>query len=481
MIFLLIIQVQIIMRSYGNWVDNPDFSWGNNSRKAVLGETDSAKAVWNFEITQEGYYHVFTQFPSTANHAGNIKLLIKSQSAVIDSAFIDSPVSKKWLYLSTKTLTPGFYSVEMTAGGAGQAGKVLTADVIKVSPLVRNKAIIPIQEYLTLGEVPLEDSIFYNINIRNGGIENLQVSEIISVNNLSEPLVQFPVSIDAMGTHTFRMKLNITEIGIYSDTIIIRSDDPLVPELYLPFSAKVIPYFVVIDNEETEHYFETAGTWSNSVAQAFGGSSRIAYLNQNPRASAYFEKIMPKQGKYDLSFIVPTTVNAATTALYRVYINGTMTDSLILDQNINSGQWVQFARRDLTENASVKVVISDPGGSGGAVLRTDALKIGMFDETSSVENENSLPVEYALHQNYPNPFNPVTKIRYSIPAGTGEEKVTLAVYDVIGRMVAMLINEQKAPGIYETEFNAAGYSSGVYFCRLNAGTHNSVIKMVVLK
>lgn len=96
------------------------------------------------------------------------------------------------------------------------------------------------------------------------------------------------------------------------------------------------------------------------------------------------------------------------------------------------------------------------------------------------------PIEYKLEQNYPNPFNPSTKIRYSIQNITlrqvqGDNMTTLKVYDILGNEVTTLVNEQKAAGYYEVEFNASQFASGVYIYRLQSGSFVSTKKMMVLK
>jgi hypothetical protein len=83
-----------------------------------------------------------------------------------------------------------------------------------------------------------------------------------------------------------------------------------------------------------------------------------------------------------------------------------------------------------------------------------------------------------LAQNYPNPFNPSTKIEFSLPA---REHVTLNVYDVLGRLVATLVDSVLPPGNHEAEFDARGLASGVYVCRLSAGTFNGTRSMVLLR
>jgi serine protease AprX len=89
-----------------------------------------------------------------------------------------------------------------------------------------------------------------------------------------------------------------------------------------------------------------------------------------------------------------------------------------------------------------------------------------------------LPVAASLEQNYPNPFNPKTVISYQVSAASD---VRLAVYDILGREVALLVNERKDPGYYEVGLDASGLSSGVYFYRLEAGEFTRTRKLMVLR
>ncbi len=108
--------------------------------------------------------------------------------------------------------------------------------------------------------------------------------------------------------------------------------------------------------------------------------------------------------------------------------------------------------------------------------------------TNINDNEKVIPDIFMLHQNYPNPFNPSTKIKYSIPQTDGHingaarsELTSLIVYNILGNRVATLVNELKAPGMYEVEWNAEGLSSGVYFYRLQTGEFSSVKKLILMK
>ena len=97
---------------------------------------------------------------------------------------------------------------------------------------------------------------------------------------------------------------------------------------------------------------------------------------------------------------------------------------------------------------------------------------------TGVKNEVPLPKDFSLSPNYPNPFNPTTTITYDI---SKISHVTLTVYDVLGREVAVLFNGEKSPGEYKATFNGSDLPSGVYFYRLEAGRYISTKKLVLVK
>ncbi|MDP1880454.1 MAG: T9SS type A sorting domain-containing protein [Parachlamydiaceae bacterium] len=99
-----------------------------------------------------------------------------------------------------------------------------------------------------------------------------------------------------------------------------------------------------------------------------------------------------------------------------------------------------------------------------------------------IENDK-LPTEFSLEQNYPNPFNPETTISYKVQAAC---KVSLKVYDLLGREVATLVDEYKQPGIYKVKFNVetrhgASLHSGVFFYTLTANSFTQTKKMMLIK
>jgi hypothetical protein len=112
---------------------------------------------------------------------------------------------------------------------------------------------------------------------------------------------------------------------------------------------------------------------------------------------------------------------------------------------------------------------------------------GVIDLIADEDNPNPIavnvedyivPKAYELSQNYPNPFNPSTSIEFSIPS---DAAVSLKVYDVLGKEVAVLVNEQRNAGTYIINWNASNLSSGVYFYRLNAGNFTQTRKMFLAK
>lgn len=104
--------------------------------------------------------------------------------------------------------------------------------------------------------------------------------------------------------------------------------------------------------------------------------------------------------------------------------------------------------------------------------------------TIGVQNiSQSVPSHYALMQNYPNPFNPTTKIKFDVASNLKSENsnVRLVIYDITGREIEQLVNENLKPGSYEAEWNASRFASGIYFYTLSSGSFIQTRKMVLIK
>jgi hypothetical protein len=114
---------------------------------------------------------------------------------------------------------------------------------------------------------------------------------------------------------------------------------------------------------------------------------------------------------------------------------------------------------------------------------------GSFEYSEIIETEVIQKLNYLLEQNYPNPFNPVTSISYTIPDFSLSKSegcfVTLKVFDVLGNEIVTLVNEEKAPGTYEVNFqslvNNNQLASGIYYYQLKAGEFIQTKKMILLR
>ena len=172
------------------------------------------------------------------------------------------------------------------------------------------------------------------------------------------------------------------------------------------------------------------------------------------------------------------------------FINGTGTgfavgykvlESLLISRTTNYGSnWSSIFIPDTT-NFLLTNCIADQNnwfvGGGdlvgnGLILKTTNGGVGV----KPISNE--IPDKFSLYQNYPNPFNPTTSIKFDIP---NSSHVKLIVYNILGKEIATIVNEKLSAGNYETSWDGSGYTSGVYFYRLQAGDFVSVKKMLYIK
>ena len=142
--------------------------------------------------------------------------------------------------------------------------------------------------------------------------------------------------------------------------------------------------------------------------------------------------------------------------------NGAVLDTVLVPGQTTNCNWGDADRKTLYIT------------SGNSVYRIRLAVTGV-EEHSSVPGDG-----YNLYQNYPNPFNPSTKIGFRV-WGLGSTVVRLAVYDLLGREVAVLVNDERESGNYSVRWDASGRSSGLYFCRLSAGEFRETKTMVLAR
>ena len=114
-----------------------------------------------------------------------------------------------------------------------------------------------------------------------------------------------------------------------------------------------------------------------------------------------------------------------------------------------------------------------------AALKYKIEAVALPSQVTGVKSDaKNIPAKFSLNQNYPNPFNPTTTIGYSLPKAA---PVSLKIYDILGREVANLVNEEKPAGSYQVNFDASKLASGTYIYRLTAGSFSQIKKMILLK
>ena len=237
---------------------------------------------------------------------------------------------------------------------------------------------------------------------------------------------------------------------------------PLVAKSTDNGASWVYSSFLLNSNEGTLrgiNFFDTQnGIAVSNLWNGQGGISRTANGGVN-----WTTQIFPL-GLYGVDFPSPSIG-------YTVGLNGT-----ILKSTDSGSNWTPQMSGTTVFLASVNFVDSVTGyacGDAGTILKTTNGGI-----TSVSGNQNQTPHGFYLFQNYPNPFNPKSKIKFQV---SKLSDVKLVIFDVPGREIDVLINEQLSPGAYEVEWNGFNCTSGVYFYKLTAGFYSETRKMILLK
>jgi 1,4-alpha-glucan branching enzyme len=160
----------------------------------------------------------------------------------------------------------------------------------------------------------------------------------------------------------------------------------------------------------------------------------------------------------------------------------------LIPQFQNTGTWYDYFTGEQID-VSTPINLDAGGFKIYTTVKLPTPEEGILSEVNEIAD---IPSQFSLEQNYPNPFNPSTKIRYTIPTsplnpspyqgeGHRERWVTLKVYDILGKAVTTLVNEEQSLGIYEVEFNGNNLSSGVYFYQLKADNFVITKKLILMK
>jgi len=178
---------------------------------------------------------------------------------------------------------------------------------------------------------------------------------------------------------------------------------------------------------------------------------------------------MIQSNNVNLKWITSKEINCSGYEIFRMDIKNGIWQIIgfIEGRNNNYETEYSFSDKNLQSgNYHYKLRQIDYNGNDALYYLNEIINIGV-------------PSKLTLAQNFPNPFNPVTKINFSLPENS---RVTLKIYDVKGKEIAVLINnEMQSANYYTVEFNGRNLASGVYFYSLQAGNLSVIKKMILLK
>jgi parallel beta-helix repeat protein len=248
--------------------------------------------------------------------------------------------------------------------------------------------------------------------------------------------------------------------------------------------------------------------YNNTVIQPTDGRWNILVTNGSTGNSIY-NNILINHHSFRGSISIDEASMTGFTSDYNILVNRLSDDDG--NSNITLSQWqgIGYDTHSMIADSEDQIFVNHSNGDFHLLLNAQAVDAGTnlvlptvfedldnisrpqgsgydigcyeFTNATSVEEKN-LPEIFKLFQNYPNPFNPSTKISWQSPVGSWQ---TLKIYDILGNEVATLVNEYRAAGSYEVDFNPASsiniLVSGIYFYRLQAGSFFETKKMILLK
>ena len=181
-----------------------------------------------------------------------------------------------------------------------------------------------------------------------------------------------------------------------------------------------------------------------------------------------------KSDSVQLTNIGPNDVHFTVTSTSSAFSVNSISGLVTVKSGTSQYLVIIFTPADTnTHSGYIKLVYNALGSPDSIAVSGKGNKL-----TGVADAQSLLPKEFALAQNYPNPFNPSTQITYAVPKAA---KITLEIFEVLGRKVATLVDGVATPGYYTANFNASSMSSGIYFYRLSSPGVTFTKKMLLLR
>jgi Secretion system C-terminal sorting domain len=186
--------------------------------------------------------------------------------------------------------------------------------------------------------------------------------------------------------------------------------------------------------------------------------------------SVYMSPDMGESWQIDTTGLTQNTINAFAVVGTNVFAGGTG----VYLSAVDGKSWTNTGLQNMSVNSLTESKTNLYAGTTSGVWTIPLSEL----ITDVKAKQNNFPTDYSLYQNYPNPFNPSTNISFNLPS---KSFVKLKIFDLLGREVATIVSEEMSAGNHTRQWNAANMSSGVYFCRLEAGSFSQTKKLVLLR
>ena len=303
----------------------------------------------------------------------------------------------------------------------------------------------------------------------------------VSAIDINDDAIYYSWTLDQnrdLGTSTATCPFNVAGLdsGFHDLTVTVTDQEDATEKSWL------IVYhtnYAIVDNEDSLMYSEQGDWEPTTISRAYGPDCRYTLLS-NVGDWALFKFYPEKPGNYDVFEMIPEARHASENALYTIIIDGQNVDSVYINQNEGSGDWVKIGRFYFPAGVEVGVRVTHAGSTTeGSILVSDAVKFNTVGDVLHIEKiEEFTPVQYVLFQNYPNPFNLETKISFSLPQTS---QVSIKIYDLLGKVVGTLVNERLNEGVHSFIWQAENMSSGIYYYTMKAGVINRTMKMLLTR
>ncbi len=427
-------------------------------------------ATYSFRILRSGRYSLFGYWSGdSSSNCRSVDLDIVSGTFSRIDTIDQSKGLNTWNLVDGFSLNSGD-TVRVTVSGNGSGN--VTADAFRL------RRGITIQ----LNDEAVPDSNDVLLKFNQDLLNPLASCTKIYLSGSGPDSVSAAAFVDYSDNSVLHVTVPAMKIGssytLYAENVVSAQYDTAnfsVPVMYNPDST-----VVEVDDASPAQFTTMGYPWKTlNDTSAVGGSCRIIKQPTSVVRAQWGPLQVDQDGYYEVYASVPQVPYPLSTKCLYLVLNSNGSDTVITSQKLAVNGWLKLGDFQYTTGEVGAVMVSSlPGADTSLYLVADAIMLKRSVEISGINETPVTPRAFHLFQNYPNPFNPTTMISYQLPR-TGF--VELKVYDVLGRVVATLVNKQQAAGDHEISFDGSRYSSGVYFYRLTAGDYSAVRKMIMIK